>query len=107
MTTPKGPATEGVLGELHQKVAKVLINALDNVITTQEAGGVTAGADGDMVEIPLNPALLSVAIKFLDSNKITCAPEAGNAMSDLERKLKDRQATRRQVGNVVHLEQED
>ena len=98
MTTTPKTATEGQLGELHQKVAKVLCNALDRVITEQEAP-----ADPE-IDLPLNPALLSVAIKFLDSNKITCAPEAGNHMSDLERKLADKAATRRKVGNVTFLD---
>ena len=98
----KGPATEGVLGDLHQKVAKVMINALDQVITNQD----TPIEDGE-VRADLNPALLSVMVRFLDANKITCAPEIGNTMSELERKLAAKSQKRRQVGNVVHLEQDD
>lgn len=104
MTTPKGPATEGALGELHNKVAEVMSNALDKVIEHQDEPMVDK--NGDTVEYQLNPALLSVITKFLAENKITCAPEAGNAMSDLERKLADKAATRRKVGNVTFLEQD-
>jgi hypothetical protein len=46
-------------------------------------------------------------VRFLDANKITCAPEAGNTMSDLEQRLADKSKKRRAVGNVVHLTQED
>lgn len=102
MTTPK-TATEGQLGELHQKVAKVMANALDNVITAQEAGEVMT-EDGEVKEFNVNPALLSVITKFLNENKITCAPEAGNTMSELEAKLADKASRRRKVGNVTFLE---
>lgn len=90
----KGPATEGRLGDLHNKVAEVMIKALDHFEQAQ-----------DDAEIPpeLNPALLSVMVRFLDANKITCAPAEGNAMSDLEQRLADKSKRRRSVGNVVHL----
>jgi hypothetical protein len=103
--TPKGPATESTLGELHNKIAKVMTNALDKVITKQ----VTPDKDenGNDIDAPVNPALLSVITKFLAENKITCAPEIGNTMSDLEKKLAEKQATRRRVGNVVHLDAAD
>ena len=102
----KGPATEEALGDLHNKVAKVMTNALDKVITAQE--NPVTGEDGEPVEVPVNPALLSVVTKFLAENKITCAPQEGNAMSDLEKKLAAKKQTRRKVvGNVVHLEQDD
>jgi len=100
--TTKGPASEGTLGDLHTKVAKVMINALDKVIAQQE--NPAQDENGNDVEVVINPALISVAVKFLDSNKITCAPEAGNTMSELEQKLAAKAKKRRQVGNVVHLE---
>ncbi len=102
MTTSKGPASEGTLGDLHTKVAKVMINALDKVIAQQE--NPAQDENGNDVEVVINPALLSVAVKFLDANKITCAPEAGNTMSELEQRLAAKAKKRRQVGNVVHLE---
>jgi len=102
MTTSKGPASEGALGDLHTKVAKVMINALDKVIAQQE--NPAQDENGNDIEVVINPALISVAVKFLDSNKITCAPEAGNTMSELEQKLAAKAKKRRQVGNVVHLE---
>lgn len=88
----KGPATEGRLGDLHNKIAEVMISALDNIASDDEA--------------ELNPALLSVMVRFLDSNKVTCAPEAGNSMGELEQRLAEKAKKRRSVGNVVHLTDE-
>lgn len=110
----KGPASEGALGDLHNKVAKVMTRALDQIETQQELfdqavkAQVELPEDADISPVTapeLNPALLSVMVRFLDSNKITCAPENGNAMSDLERKLAEKRQ-RRKVGNVVHLHDE-
>lgn len=106
----KGPATEGTLGNLHNKVAEVMINALDNIEKAQEVFDtmdVETLSDKGISAPELNPALLSVMVRFLDANKITCAPEAGNTMSDLERKLQEKTRKRRVVGNVVHLDEHD
>ncbi len=102
----KGPATEGVLGDLHNKVAQVMISALDTIEKAQEA---YLDMDAEVIsekgikEPDMNPALLSVMVRFLDANKITCAPEAGNTMSELEQRLADKSKKRRVVGNVVHM----
>lgn len=94
-------ATEGKLGELHEKVAKVMTNAINKVIEKQENPDVDD--NGNEVDVAVNPALLSVAVKFLDANKITCAPEEGNSVDELRRALEGKQRTRKRVGNVVHL----
>lgn len=102
----KGPATEGTLGDLHNKIANVMINALDGIEKAQsvyEATDADVLADQGAKYPELNPALLSVMVRFLDANKITCAPEAGNSMSDLEQRLAAKSKTRRSVGNVVQL----
>lgn len=106
----KGPATEGQLGDLHNKVAEVMIRALSHVEKAQEAYDemtVDSIVDTGAMAPELNPALLSVMVRFLDANKITCAPEAGNTMSDLERKLQEKTKKRRVVGNVVHLSDDE
>ena len=104
--TTKGPATEADLGNLHSKIATVMTKALDQIEQRQENW---SNADSATQDDPpeVNPALLSVMVRFLDANKITCAPEAGNSMNELEKKLAAKKQTRRQVGNVVHLEQDD
>ncbi|MGX9389618.1 hypothetical protein ACWX0O_01710 [Nitrobacteraceae bacterium UC4449_H16] len=101
-----GPATEGTLGDLHNKIATVMIQALDHIEKAQEvfeATDVEVLAERGIEQPVLNPALLSVMVRFLDANKITCAPAEGNAMSDLEQRLADKSKKRRAVGNVVHL----
>jgi hypothetical protein len=96
-------------------MAQVMGNALDHVSQQQEAYGIAMAlaienADPEMApaaEPNLNPALLSVIARFLDSNKITCVPEIGNAMGELERKLalkKERRALK-VVGGLSHTDE--
>lgn len=105
MTLHKGPATESALGDLHNKVAKVMVNALDKMISSQETP--SQDAEGNDIDVPVNPALLSVITKFLDTNKITCAPEVGNTMSELEQKLAEKRSRRRKVGNFTVIESDE
>lgn len=105
-------ATEGALGNLHNKVAVVMSNALDQLAVQQvayDAAMAKAIEEEDpelapAAEPALNPALLSVIVRFLDGNKITCVPEAGNAMGDLERRLQEKMARRelKVVGGTSH-----
>lgn len=109
-------ATESKLGELHNKVATVMGTALDQLHSQQIAYDIavqkaTEEQDPELMPVSepnLNPALLSVIERFLTNNKITCVPEAGNAMGDLERRLaekKERKANRlKVVGGVDHEE---
>lgn len=98
-----GPASETKLGTLHDKIATVMTKALDQLEQSQERYETLVGTDNEPDLAPeVNPALLSVMVRFLDANKITCAPEAGNAMGELERKLEAKKQKRR-VGNVTHL----
>lgn len=99
-------AKESELGELHSKVAKVMTKALDHVEKAQDAYDMMDAeviAEKGIKEPELNPALLSVMVRFLDANKITCAPEAGNETGELEKKLADRRKNRRKIGNVEYL----
>jgi hypothetical protein len=100
----KGAASETELGALHKKVATVLGKVLDNVDKAQEAYSHLDFEVVDYVPPPEVPAsVLTVATKFLNDNKITCQPEESAELSDLERKLANNRQKRRQVGNVVHL----
>jgi hypothetical protein len=87
-----------------------MIRALDISEKAQEvyeATDVEVLAEKGMKEPELNPALLSVMVRFLDANKVTCAPEAGNEMGELEKRLAEKASKRRRtVGNVVHLADE-
>lgn len=102
------PANEDKLGELHNKVADVMIKALGQIEQSQTHFEELVGTEKEPDLPPdVNPALLSVMVRFLDANKITCAPAEGNNMSDLERKLQEKRKKRRSVGNVVHLDADE
>jgi predicted metalloprotease with PDZ domain len=86
-----------------------MITALDQVEKAQkvfEATDVEVLADKGIKAPELNPALLSVMVRFLDANKVTCAPEAGNSMGELEQRLAEKAKKRRTVGNVSYLTDE-
>ena len=102
MTT--NAATESVLGELHNKIAKVMTKALDNFEAAQDAYDPLQ--EGSILPEP-NASLLSVITKFLNENKITCAADESEAVSELEARLAGKRTgrrARRQVGNVVHMD---
>lgn len=109
-------ASEGALGELHSRVAKVMRGALDVTDAEQELFLKKTEAirnhadDPDMVQMladtvapQVNASLLSVITKFLADNQISCVPEESQEMTDLQRTLAERKKNRRSVGNVVHL----
>lgn len=90
-------ATEKKLGLLHEKVADVLIEALEGDLIpgyTEENP-----ATGEITEVPdrrlpASAAIIAAATKFLKDNAITCTPSEENALGALESKLKERQARR-------------
>jgi hypothetical protein len=86
-------ANEGALGDLHNKVAEVLIDALDGQTIpeiTDEEGTVIQPE----TRMPVSAAHITAAIQFLKNNNITCAPSEDNAMGRLTDKMKERQARR-------------
>lgn len=108
-------AKESELGDLHNKVAKVMGSALDTISKQQIVyeQAITRAIENEDPELMpasepnVNPALLSVITRFLDSNKITCVPEAGNTMGELERKLKEKKERKlRVVGGISHTDEE-
>lgn len=100
-------ATEGQLGELHARVARVLTGALDVMDKAQEAY-LEAGPDSELPPPEVNASLMSVMTKFLADNKITCVPEDNANLSELETRLRDKRAARKlRVGNVVPIREED
>lgn len=112
----KKAASEGTLGALHSKVAKIMTGALDVYDTEQElylkqAEMIKEHADdpelvdklAGMTAPQPNASLLSVITKFLSDNQITCVAEESAELSDLQKSLEERKKTRRKVGNVVHM----
>lgn len=99
-------ASEDALGALHNKVAEVLSKALDG----QELPAVEDD-DGNVVQeaVVMAPsaAVITASIQFLKNNNITCAASESNALGELERKMKDRQAKRANKGqaNVIDFDE--
>lgn len=91
------PANEKKLGKLHDKVADVLIGALDRA---EEKAVVDQDLEKGIFAEEINPALLSVATKFLKDNEITCVADANNKTGDLRSKLNKRKQS---VDNVTYL----
>lgn len=105
-------ASESELGGLHRKMAQVMGSALHQIELNQQVYelAATKAIEEENPEImplaapELNPALLSVIERFLSNNKITCVPEKGNAMGELERKLQAKMERRqlKLVGGTAH-----
>jgi hypothetical protein len=98
-------ASEGALGELHDKVATTLSKMLDGKVlpaVTDEDGNVL------QEEVVMEPsaAVLTASIQFLKNNNITCAPGENNALGELEAKMRKRQEQRANKGqpNVIDFE---
>lgn len=87
-------ASESKLGALHEKVAEVLMEALDGDVIpgyTEEnpaTGEVTEVPDR---RLPASAAIIAAATKFLKDNNITCAPSDDNKVGDLVNRLKEKQ----------------
>ena len=108
----KGAATESSLGELHAKVAKVMTRAIDQIGQAQdlyEAIPDEQKQEQGLIDPPaLSAPLMGVMTKFLADNSITCAPAESDELSGLAQALASKKAKqRRQVGNVVHLVEEE
>lgn len=69
-------ASENTLGTLHSRVASVLADNLEN----------DEGA---------NPSIISIAVKFLKDNEITCSIKDNQDMDALNEQLKAKRAKRK------------
>lgn len=104
-------ATDKTLGELHSKLAKVMLDAL----SASDEATILLDEFGDELPAPLivflskardaNPALLSAVTKFLKDNAITCSIDDSNEMSELENLIRKKQHARKRIGNVVPIEE--
>lgn len=95
-------ATEKRLGELHAKVAEVLIDALEG----EELPGYTDPETDEVIEpkkIAPSAAIIAAATKFLKDNEITCQPSENNALGELEKKMAERR--QRRAANVVDFDE--
>lgn len=102
-------ATDKLLGELHGRVAKSMLDALEASDQAQ------ALLDEYSEELPNdvinylsksagnNPALLTAVTKFLKDNSITCVIEDNSDMSELEERLQNKRNKKR-IGNVIPMD---
>lgn len=107
----KNAADEALLGQLHNKVATVMVGILSTTETAIEAyEKVAEHADAEtlatMVKPELSPAMLSAMTKFLSDNKITCNVADSEKQSELAERLAQKRK-RKSVGNIVPLHPED
>jgi hypothetical protein len=73
-------AGEDVLGKLHAKVAQVLLAQLD--------GKPFVDAEtGETLWIELDPRFVSIAVTFLNSNKIVAHPYITDSLTEIQKKL--------------------
>lgn len=90
-------ASETNLGALHEKVASVLLEALDG---EEIPGFIDEDPEtGEVISVPAkrmapSAAIIAAATKFLKDNEITCIPDKGNNLGALEQKAADRRAKR-------------
>lgn len=89
-------APEKRLGELHEKVAEVLIVALDG---EELPGWVEENAEGEEVIVPArrmlpSAAIIAAATKFLKDNEITCAPSEDNTLGQLQKQVEEKRNRR-------------
>lgn len=88
MTTKTGRASSSVLGQLHEKLAGVMLEALDGEsFKDEETGEVTSFK-------ATNPALFTAIAKFLKDNDIVAIPETEDAIGQLQEQLANRKKSK-------------
>lgn len=98
-------ATDKILGELHGRLAKAMLSALESsdsaIVLLEQFSEELPEPVAVFLEkqASYNPALLTAITKFLKDNSITCSIEDNEEISELEKRLKDKR--RKSVGNVV------
>lgn len=76
----KGAASEEVLGQLHARVAEVLLAMLEKREYEDPETGETVPLDPD-------PRIISSAVTFLNNNKVKMSPFLDNTVSEIQKKL--------------------
>lgn len=112
-------ATEKELSVLHKKVAEVLLKKLQSSdqaiyllakyhpIDDEEDLLPEDVRDYLEKQMDASPALLTVITKFLKDNDITAVVEESKELSELDKRLAEKSARRKSVGNVIPMQDED
>ncbi len=83
-------ATEEVLGQLHGKLAKAMMGALEDVVVTDSDTGEV------LTTIPCtNPSLFTAIAKFLKDNEVTMQIEGNEALEQLKQRTEAARARRK------------
>lgn len=77
-------ASNSALGKLHEKLAEVMLEALDGESFTDPETG------EEMVMKATNPALFTAIAKFLKDNDIVAIPETEDAVDALKKRLEEK-----------------
>lgn len=99
----KGAATEGVLGSLHAKVARVMAKVLEKYERDLDAAAAAEGISDATEELLLkepNPAMLSAIAKFLKDNDISADTGDLEDLNSIQHRLAEK---RKRRGNIVPL----
>ena len=76
------PASEDILGLIHQLTAKQFLDILQN-------GETTVDKDGELTRLTPSAAMMAQIIKFLKDNGIEASPAAKGDMDGLVQALED------------------
>lgn len=80
-------ASNSVLGKLHEKLAEVMLEALDGEKFVDPESG------EETVFKATNPALFTAIAKFLKDNDIVAVPETEDALTALKKRLAEKAKT--------------
>lgn len=103
-------ATDKALGELHGKLAKSMMKALEESDQAQILLDIyaeelpTEVADFLEQKSSASPSLLTAITKFLKDNNITCSADDSGEVNALAEHLKNK-VQRKRVGNIVPFDQ--
>ena len=99
----KKAASSKELGGLHDAIATVLAAQISETQKELDADGNTT----DVEFHTATPALLTVAIKFLKDNDITCTVEDSKGLSEMQDELAKRRKRRDNIRELPHVDAEE
>lgn len=94
-------ASEAILGNLHLKVAQVMLTTLERMDVDIQTASDEDIIDG-IIAVEPSAAFLSAVIKFLKDNDITATASEGEGVSALSKKFEQMRAGKRMpsVGDI-------
>lgn len=91
-------ATTGDLGQVHSRLARMILDELDFIDRHNAEVDNWAGPPEEKPQrIRLEASLVNSIARFLNDNEITADPEDNDDLKDLQRKLVERTAKHRSI----------